>query len=194
MTNRSETGKFLGLTFLPLVLMLTAGMFGHQGDARAAASSLEPVDATCFCKVTANGTEVAKPSKGGYIQVIQKEACKNYCRGLWDSSQSQRVTWAKLLPITNTCSISLSMAAAIGTASYENVRGPEVVNLGTLTTNCTCPPGKLVSIAFAGKKYCITSTGTTVPVPDQILQGGYLVQSHLLYQVHGNASCVTICQ
>jgi hypothetical protein len=81
--------------------------------------------ATCFCKVTANGTEVAKPSKGGYIQGLQTEACKNYCRGQWDSrSSADLLAWAKLL---GKCGdISLRMDAAIGTASYQQVRSTSV--------------------------------------------------------------------
>jgi hypothetical protein len=88
---------------------------------RVAATEPEPMSATCFCKVTANDTEVAKPTKGGFIQPIQVGACRDYCRGLWDSGAQQRITWAKLLP--NACgNVSLSIDAALGTGSYQQVR------------------------------------------------------------------------
>jgi len=151
--------------------------------------------ATCFCKVTANGNEVAKPSKGGFVQGVQAEACRNYCRGLWDSSSQQRITWAKLLP--NACGdVTLAMGAAVGTAAYQGVRAETAhgINGTHFVTTCTCPSGKTLSNAFAGKKYCITSTGTALPLPDQVLQGGYLIQGQMLYQIYGPASCVTNCQ
>lgn len=77
--------------------------------------------ATCFCKVTANGQEVAKPSKGGFIQLFQKEACRNYCRGTWDSKSSADLSsWAEL---ASQCGgVELKMEAAIGTAEYKEVR------------------------------------------------------------------------
>src|SRR5437660_8239210 len=65
------------------------------------ASPAGAMSATCFCRVTANGSEVAKPTKGGYVQPFQAEACRNYCRGLWDGNPPQRVAWAHLLP--NAC-------------------------------------------------------------------------------------------
>lgn len=161
---------------------------------RADAPEPEPVSATCFCRVTANGTEVAKPTKGGYVQPFQAEACRNYCRGLWDSSAQQRIAWAKLLP--NACgNVSLSMDAALGTGGYQQVRS-EVehgINGTHLAPACNCPSGQQSSNVFAGNKYCITSTGISVPLPDQLLQGGYLVQSHLLYLIHG-AACPITCQ
>lgn len=63
-----------------------------------AAASLKGVSVHCFCKVIANGTEVAKPTKGWYVQPFQAKACRNYCRGLWDAGPAQRIAWAKLLP------------------------------------------------------------------------------------------------
>jgi hypothetical protein len=157
--------------------------------------SAKGLGATCFCKVLANGTEVAKPNKGGYVQPIQAEACRNYCRGLWDSSPGQRVAWAKLLP--NACgNVSLRMDAALGTMSYQTVRsGTETGINGTqFVTTCTCPSGQNVSNAFAGSKYCIPPTGIAVNLPDQLLQGGALIQGHVLYQIIGSASCITKCQ
>jgi hypothetical protein len=151
--------------------------------------------ATCFCKVLANGTEVAKPTKGGFVQGLQSEGCKNYCRGLWDSGSQQRITWAKLL--ANACGdVSLRLDAAIGTASYQTVRSDMLhgINGTHFVTTCTCPSGQVLSNAFAGKKYCLPTTGTPIPVPDQLLAGGYLVQNHVLYQILGPASCTTTCQ
>lgn len=157
---------------------------------------LPGMSATCFCKVTANGTEVAKPTKGGFIQGIQTEACKSYCRGVWDSNPPQRAAWAKLL--SNACGdVALQMDAAIGTAGYQQVRSETQhgVNGTHLVTTCTCPSGQLVSNSFGGNKYCITSAGPTILAPDQVLQGGgYLIQTHLLYLIHGPAACVTKCQ
>jgi hypothetical protein len=156
------------------------------------------LSATCFCRVTANGAWVAEPSKGGYVQPVQREACRNYCRGLWDSGQAQRMAWAKMLD--GACGqVNLSMDAKLGTLGYENVRnGSEYgVNGTQFVTTCTCPPGKAISNPFADTKYCITSTGTQFPfpVPDQVLQGGtHLIQSQTIYQIHGNPSCVTKCQ
>ncbi len=95
------------------------------------AAPLRSSAATCFCKVTANGTEVDKPSKGGFIQGIQTEACKNYCRGVWDSkSSADLLAWAKLLGKCG--NISLQMDAAIGTAGYNEVR--------STTVNVPCVP------------------------------------------------------
>jgi hypothetical protein len=87
--------------------------------------------ATCFCRVTSNGTEVAKPSKGGFIQGLQKESCKNYCRGLWDSkSGADLLAWAKA---PGPCgAVGLKMDAAIGTAGLEEVR--------STTVKVPCPP------------------------------------------------------
>lgn len=92
---------------------------------------LRSVAATCFCKVLANGTEVAKPSKGGFVQGVQKEACKNYCRGTWDSKTNAELqAWARL---SGKCgNIALKMDAAIGTAKYEQVR--------STTVNAPCEP------------------------------------------------------
>ena len=177
----------------------TFGLFselGSKATASAEAPLLDTLDAHCFCRVTANGQEVAKPSKGGFIQGLQKEGCKNYCRGLWDSGQAQRITWAKLLPITNTCNITVAMAAAIGTASYEGVRGPEVEHLGTLTTNCTCPPGQTLSNSIGGHKYCLIppSLAYVAGVPDQVSSGGYVWNNSNFYKSSGAANCVTFCQ
>jgi hypothetical protein len=152
--------------------------------------------AHCFCRVTANGTEVAKPTKGGYVQPFQAEACRNYCRGQWDSGQAQRIAWAKLLP--NACgNVTVRMEAALGTMGYQLVRGPETetgINGTQFVTTCTCPSGQNVSNAFAGNKYCIPPTGIALNLPDQLLQGGALIQGHVLYQILGSASCVTKCQ
>ena len=155
-----------------------------------------PAGAHCFCKVLANGQEVAKPTKGGFIQGIQKEGCKNYCRGLWDSGPAQRITWAKMLPITNTCGINLAVYAAIGTAPYELVRGPGLINLGTLVNNCTCPSGETASNVILGQKYCLISPSlANVPgVPDQINAGGYVWNNGNFYRSSGAAKCVKFCQ
>jgi hypothetical protein len=170
---------------IPALLFIFTALFA---PARATA-------ATCFCEVKADGNVVAKPSKGGFIQGVQAESCRNYCRGLWDSSAAQRLSWAKLAP--NACGdVRLNMGAAIGTAVYQGVRAELIhgVNGNQLVTTCSCPTGQTTSNSFGGKKYCITSTGTTLPVPDQLLQGGYLIQGHMLYQVHGEQSCTTKCQ
>jgi hypothetical protein len=78
------------------------------------------VAATCFCQVTAGGNEVDKPNKGDFIQGVQTEACKNYCRGVWDSkSGPDLAAWAKL---SGRCGdIDLKMAAAIGTAKASGI-------------------------------------------------------------------------
>lgn len=97
------------------------------------AAPMQSVAATCFCKVTANGAEVAKPSKDGFVQGAQKEACKNYCRGQWDSrSNADLLAWAKL---SGKCGdIDLKMEAAIGRANYEQVRRT------TVNVPCAPPP------------------------------------------------------
>ncbi len=156
---------------------------------------LKSLSAHCFCKVIANGTEVAKPIKGGYVQPVQAEACRNYCRGLWDSGSPTRLAWAKLAP--NACgNVSLRMEAALGTMSYQTVRsGTETGINGTqFVTTCTCPSGQNVSNPFANTKYCIPPTGIPINLPDQLLQGGALIQGHVLYTILGSASCVTKCQ
>lgn len=153
------------------------------------------MSATCFCRVRANGAWVAEPSKGGYVQPFQKEACKNYCRGQWDASPAQRKAWAQLLP--NACGkVDLSMDAKLGTLGYEQVRsGSEYGINGTqMVTTCACPAGQTVSNAFGDTKYCITPTSMQLPVQDQVLQGGFLIQSQIVYKIHGNVSCVTKCQ
>jgi hypothetical protein len=159
--------------------------------------SVDAMSATCFCRVTANGTEVAKPTKGGYVQPFQAEACRNYCRGLWDGNPPQRIAWAHLL--SNACGdVTVQMEAALGTMGYQTVRGPEIehgINGTHLATTCTCPSGQQVSLPFGNTKYCITSTNITIQAQNQLLQGGgYLIQSQTLYQTHGPASCVTNCQ
>jgi len=118
--------------------------------------------AHCFCKVTANGTEVAKPTKGGYVQPFQAEACRNYCRGLWDSSQAQRIAWAKLLP--NACgNVTVRMEAALGTMGYQQVRGPETetgINGTQFVTTCSCPSGRRCSRSCRSMGSAILRSGS----------------------------------
>lgn len=185
-TIMQQIWRFVASVVLVGSIVIAINTFA-TGEARAA---------TCFCRVTANGTEVAKPTKGGFIQGVQTEGCKNYCRGLWDSGPPQRQAWAHLLP--GVCGdVSLKMEAAIGTASYQEVRSETEhgINGTHLVTTCTCPAGQTLSQAYGGQKYCMTSTGTTIAAPDQLLQGsGFIIQGQTLYQVHGKASCTTQCQ
>ena len=148
---------------------------------------VEAMSATCFCRVTANGSEVAKPTKGGYVQPFQAEACRNYCRGLWDGNPPQRVAWAHLLP--NACGdVSVTMEAALGTMGYQTVRGPEVEH-GINGTQWVpwCPSGQLVSNAFGGNRYCIPPTGVSLALQPDQLMGAYLLQSQVLYKILGPA-------
>jgi hypothetical protein len=162
-----------------------------------AALKLSSASATCFCKVTANGTEVAKPSKGGYVQPFQAEACRNYCRGLWDSGQAQRVAWAKLLP--NACgNVTVRLEAALGTMGYQLVRGPETetgINGTHFVTTCTCPSGQTASNTIGGKKYCLIppSLANVPSVPDQV-NGTYVWSGGNFYLSSGAQTCVTACQ
>jgi hypothetical protein len=88
------------------------------------------------------------------------------------------------------------MEAALGTMGYQEVRNEteQGINGTHLVTNCTCPTGQQLSHAFAGTRYCMTSTGSQINVQDQLLQGGYLIQAHMLYLVNGPASCATTCK
>ena len=155
--------------------------------------------ATCFCKVTANGTEVAKPTKGGYVQPFQAEACRNYCRGLWDSpgNPSPSLTWARLLP--NACgNVTVKMEAALGTMSYQTVRGPVTehgINGTHFVTTCSCPSGQTASNVIGGQKYCLIGSALAhVPgVPDQV-NGSYAWNNGYFYQTSGPQHCVTACQ
>lgn len=157
----------------------------------------EPLSATCFCKVSANGTEVAKPTKGGYVQPFQAEACRNYCRGQWDSSQQQRVNWAKLLP--GACgNVTVVMEAALGTMGYQVVRGPEIepgINGTHIVTTYSCPTGQQTTTSSAYSPQCIIPSilYSNSAVPDQ-LGTGFLWQNHHFYQTSGPASSVKSCQ
>jgi hypothetical protein len=158
---------------------------------------LEPFSATCFCKVSANGTEVAKPTKGGYVQPFQAEACRNYCRGQWDSSQQQRVNWAKLLP--GACgNVTVVMEAALGTMGYQLVRGPEIehgINGTHMVTTYSCPIGQQVTTSSAYSQQCIfPSILYTNPAVTDQLGAGFLWQNHHFYQTSGPASSVKSCQ
>jgi hypothetical protein len=151
--------------------------------------------ATCFCKWQASGcftgtTEVQKDSKGGYIQGLQKEACKNYCRGLFDAPGNAAAV-AKKLP--NACgNVSLQLFAAIGTAGYEQVRSANINVGGTCETNCSCPPGHWL---HSDGKSCVTGTGCKVPgIPNQGLAGGYFFWNGDLFHVTGPANCVQNCK
>jgi hypothetical protein len=143
--------------------------------------------ATCFCSVKANGTEVAKPTKGGYIQPIQAEACRNYCRGLWDSSSAQQVTWAKLLP--GACgNVHLQMDAALGTMGYQTVRSGTLSGINGTQLVPSCPSGQVVSNVIQGGQYCIPPTGIPLALqPPNQLMGAYLLQNQVLYQILGPA-------
>ena len=119
--------------------------------------------ATCFCKVTANGKEVAKPTKGGFVQGPQKESCKNYCRGVWDSkSNDQLLEWAKL---QGQCgNVSLVMEAAIGTAKYEKVR-ETIINVPCPpgpSSPCKCPAGAEYDANGPGNNKCKRPAGCTL--------------------------------
>jgi hypothetical protein len=159
---------------------------------------LNGASATCFCKVKANGTEVAKPTKGGYVQPFQAEACRNYCRGLWDGNPPQRVAWAHLLP--NACgNVTVTMEAALGTMPYQLVRGPETepgINGTQFVTTCTCPSGQMVSNSIQGQKYCLIppSLANVPGVPDQTSGGGYAWNNSNFYKTSGAANCVKVCQ
>ena len=149
--------------------------------------------AHCRCRVlTSSGFEVASQAKGGYFQPIQRDKCNDYCRGMWDgASTEQKKSWAGLSP--NACgNIELKVEAKLGTMGALTVRGPSTISLGgSLVTECTCPAGQTLS---KGNNYCITSTGIKVPVKDQVLQGGYLIQGEILYLINGPSSCRTYCK
>jgi hypothetical protein len=155
--------------------------------------------AHCFCRVTANGTEVAKPSKGGYVQPFQAEACRNYCRGIWDApvSPSPSITWASLLP--NACgNVTVRMEAKLGTMSYQTVRGPVThtgINGTQFVTTCSCPSGQTASNTIGGKKYCLIppSLAYVPSVPDQV-NGTYVWSGGNFYLSSGAQKCVTVCQ
>lgn len=151
--------------------------------------------ATCFCKWVASGcftgaTEVQKDTKGGFIQGLQKEGCKNYCRGLFDVAGNPE-TVAKKLP--NACgNVSLKLSAAIGTAGYEQVRSGTFNVGGTCETKCSCPPGHW---AHSDGKSCVTGTGCRVPgIPNQNLAGNYFFWNGDLFHVTGSQSCVQTCR
>jgi hypothetical protein len=152
--------------------------------------------ATCFCKVTANGTEIAKLTKGGYVQPLQAGKCQDYCKGLWDSPGAP-VTWAHQLP--NACgNVTVKMEAALGTMSYTTVRGPDVqhgINGTHFVTTCSCPSGQTVSNTIAGQKYCLIAPSLAhVPgVPDSV-NGAYAWNNGYFYQTSGPQHCVTACQ
>jgi hypothetical protein len=162
-----------------------------------AAAPAGAMSATCFCRVTANGSEVAKPTKGGYVQPFQAEACRNYCRGLWDGNPPQRVAWAHLLP--NACGdVSVQMEAALGTMGYQTVRGPEIehaINGTHFVTTCKCPSGQTTSNTIGGKKYCLIppSLAYVPSVPDQV-NGAYVWNNGNFYQSSGAQKCLTVCQ
>lgn len=166
--------------------------------ADATSAQLKIGNATCFCKILAklpaadSYVEVARETKGGFDQLFQKEACRNYCRGIWDSDSSRQEYWAKLLP--NACGdVSVKMEGALGTDSYQTLRGPVIVHLGgVLVTECICPAGQKLS---KGNNYCLAMNGINLPgVPDQVLQGGFLVQSEVLYKINGPPCCQTYCK
>lgn len=110
---------------------LRLGLEGARAPAESSAPKAAP--ATCFCKVTANGKEVDKPTDAGYNQLLQKEKCRKTCRALWDNaSNDQLLQWAKA---SGQCgNIGLKMYAAVGTADYEEVRSK------TINVPCAAPP------------------------------------------------------
>jgi hypothetical protein len=151
------------------------------------------VTAHCRCRVlTSSGFEVASQAKGGFIQPFQVNKCTDYCRGMWDgASDDAKKAWASLSP--NACgNIQLRMEAKLGTMDPREARGLTTISLGgSLVTECICPTGQTLS---RGNNYCITSTGIILPVPDQVLQGGYLIQGGLLYLINGPPCCRTYCR
>lgn len=171
-------------TALLIILALSVIVTGSSAEA-----------ATCFCKWVASGcftgaTEVQKDTKGGFIQGVQKEGCRNYCRGLFDvAGNPDRV--AKKLP--NACgNVTLKLSAAIGTAGYDEVRS-RVINVGgTCETNCACPAGHWL---HSDGKSCVTGAGCKVPgIPNQALAGGYFFWNGDLFHVTGPANCVKNCK
>ena len=158
--------------------------------------SLDAEAATCFCKWEASGcftgtTEVQKDTKGGFIQGVQAEGCRNYCRGLFDVAGNPENV-AKKLP--KACgNVTLKLYAAIGTAGYQEVRS-RVVNVGgTCETNCTCPAGQWL---HSDGKSCVRSVGCKVPgIPDSnVGPGGYFWWHGDLFQVTGPANCIQNCK
>lgn len=151
------------------------------------------LSAHCRCRVlTSSGVEVASQAKGGFIQPIQRDKCRDYCRGMWDgATDEQKKSWAGSLP--NACgNVELRMEAKLGTMGAETVRGPSTISLGgSLVTECICPAGQTLS---RGNNYCITTTGINLPVADQVLQGGYLIQGGVLYLINGPPCCRTYCK
>lgn len=144
--------------------------------------------ATCFCQVTANGTEVDKPSKGGFIQGVQGEACRNYCRGVWDSkSNDDRLAWAKRLGQCG--NISLKMAAAIGTANYQEVRSA-TVNVPCPPTPCICPPGSEYDANGPGNNKCKRPAGCTLNgAPNTAIANWGFVWGGTVYKWEACISC-----
>lgn len=157
------------------------------------------LSATCFCKVIANGIEVAKPTKGGYVQPLQAGKCQDYCKGLWDAPGSPSAIWAHLVP--NACgNVTVKMDAALGTMAYTTVRGPKVepgINGTHFVTTCSCPTGQTASNVIQGQKYCLIGPSlANVPgIPDQVSGGGaYVWNNSNFYQSSGAQKCVTACQ
>ena len=79
------------------------------------------------------------------------------------------------------------MEAALGTMSYNLVRGPEIEH-GINGTHWApwCPTGQL-SNAFGGQRYCIPATGIQLVLDPDQLMGAYLLQGHILYKIIGPA-------
>ena len=151
--------------------------------------------AHCYCKWVARDcftgdSEVQKDQKDGFIQGVQGEGCRNYCRGLWDVPGHPAQVAAKL---PNGCgNVTLSLFAAIGTASYQLVRGPSAFNVGgSCERKCTCPPGQWL---HSDGKLCVEGVACKVPgIPNQTLAGGYFFWEGQLYHLTGPATCVNKC-
>jgi hypothetical protein len=152
--------------------------------------------AHCYCKWVAHDcfhgdSDVQKDEKDGFIQGAQAESCRNYCRGLWDVA-GHPAQIAKQLP--SACgNVTLSLFAAIGTASYQVVRGPQAFNVGGVCDHtCTCPAGQWL---HTDGKSCVKGVAcNVVGMPDQTLAGGYFFWKGQLYQITGPATCANSCK
>ena len=91
------------------------------------------------------------------------------------------------------------MEAALGTMSYQQVRGPETetgINGTHWVTTYSCPSGQQVSVSTAYAQQCIIPPVlySNAAVPDQLVAGGFLWQNHGFYQTSGPAPFVKTCQ
>lgn len=161
--------KLIALSFLFITLYL---------------STTSAEAANCFCQFFAATpklqVEVLKLQESGYTQGLEKGKCKTYCQGQFDARKDQL---ARLHP--DACgNVAVRALAAIGTASYEQVRYEKVNVGGTMV----CPSGQWL---HTDGKSCVAGTGCKVAgIPNQGLKGGdYFFWQGDLFKITGPATC-----